>query len=206
MRMDKLTSKFQQALADAQSLALGRDHQFIEPAARDAGPARPAGRLACGRCSTRPASNVNLLRSQLGAGARPPAEGRRHGRRRPPLERPEPRCSTSPTSSRRSAATSTSPASCSCSRRSRTRARSARSCATPASCKGALEQGDRGGARRRESDRSERRGEPPGAREVHRRPDRARRAGQARSGHRPRRRDPPHRSRCCSGAPRTTPC
>ncbi|AUB81015.1 ATP-dependent chaperone ClpB [Candidatus Thiodictyon syntrophicum] len=31
MRMDKLTAKFQQALADAQSLALGRDHQFIEP-------------------------------------------------------------------------------------------------------------------------------------------------------------------------------
>lgn len=32
MRQDKLTSKFQQALADAQSLALGRDHQFMEPA------------------------------------------------------------------------------------------------------------------------------------------------------------------------------
>ncbi len=31
MRMDKLTSKFQQALAEAQSLALGKDHQFIEP-------------------------------------------------------------------------------------------------------------------------------------------------------------------------------
>ncbi len=31
MRMDKLTSKFQQALQDAQSLALGREHQFIEP-------------------------------------------------------------------------------------------------------------------------------------------------------------------------------
>jgi len=29
--MDKLTSKFQLALADAQSLAVGRDHQFIEP-------------------------------------------------------------------------------------------------------------------------------------------------------------------------------
>jgi ATP-dependent Clp protease ATP-binding subunit ClpB len=29
--MDKLTSKFQEALADAQSLALGKDHQFIEP-------------------------------------------------------------------------------------------------------------------------------------------------------------------------------
>jgi ATP-dependent Clp protease ATP-binding subunit ClpB len=31
MRSDKLTGKFQQALADAQSLALGRDHQFLEP-------------------------------------------------------------------------------------------------------------------------------------------------------------------------------
>ncbi|MEL6869951.1 MAG: ATP-dependent chaperone ClpB [Pseudomonadota bacterium] len=31
MRMDKLTSKFQMALADAQSLAVGRDHQYIEP-------------------------------------------------------------------------------------------------------------------------------------------------------------------------------
>ena len=32
MRMDKLTSRFQQALSDAQSLAVGRDHQMIEPA------------------------------------------------------------------------------------------------------------------------------------------------------------------------------
>jgi len=31
MRMDKLTSKFQLALTDAQSLAVGRDHQFLEP-------------------------------------------------------------------------------------------------------------------------------------------------------------------------------
>ena len=31
MRMDKLTTKFQQALADAQSLAVGRDHQYVEP-------------------------------------------------------------------------------------------------------------------------------------------------------------------------------
>jgi ATP-dependent Clp protease ATP-binding subunit ClpB len=31
MRMDKLTSKFQQALGEAQSLALGKDHQFIDP-------------------------------------------------------------------------------------------------------------------------------------------------------------------------------
>jgi len=31
MRMDRLTSKFQSALSEAQSLAVGRDHQFIEP-------------------------------------------------------------------------------------------------------------------------------------------------------------------------------
>ena len=31
MRLDKLTTKFQQALADAQSIAVGNDQQFIEP-------------------------------------------------------------------------------------------------------------------------------------------------------------------------------
>jgi ATP-dependent Clp protease ATP-binding subunit ClpB len=31
MRMDKLTSKLQQALADAQSLAVGKDHGYLEP-------------------------------------------------------------------------------------------------------------------------------------------------------------------------------
>ncbi len=31
MRLDKLTTKFQAAIADAQSLAIGRDHQYIEP-------------------------------------------------------------------------------------------------------------------------------------------------------------------------------
>ncbi|MFZ5463811.1 MAG: Clp protease N-terminal domain-containing protein, partial [Pseudomonadota bacterium] len=31
MRFDKFTTKFQQALADAQSMAVGNDNQFIEP-------------------------------------------------------------------------------------------------------------------------------------------------------------------------------
>ena len=31
MRLDKLTTKFQEALSDAQTLALGADHAFIEP-------------------------------------------------------------------------------------------------------------------------------------------------------------------------------
>ena len=31
MRIDRFTSKLQEALGDAQSLAVGKDHQFIEP-------------------------------------------------------------------------------------------------------------------------------------------------------------------------------
>jgi ATP-dependent Clp protease ATP-binding subunit ClpB len=65
MRMDKLTSKFQMALADAQSLAVGRDHQFIEPLHvmlalldQDGGTVRPLLAKA--------GANVNLLRSRLG--------------------------------------------------------------------------------------------------------------------------------------------
>ena len=31
MRMEKLTTKFQEALSEAQTLALGQDHAYIEP-------------------------------------------------------------------------------------------------------------------------------------------------------------------------------
>src|SRR5262252_661109 len=66
MRMDKLTGPFQEALAEAQSLAIGRDNQFIEPAhvmlalldAQSGGTApllRKAG------------ADVNKLRTSLGA-------------------------------------------------------------------------------------------------------------------------------------------
>jgi len=64
MRTDKLTSKFQMALADAQSLAVGRDHQFIEPAHvmlalvdQDGGTVRPLLMKA--------GANINKLRSEL---------------------------------------------------------------------------------------------------------------------------------------------
>ncbi len=65
MRLDKLTSKFQLALADAQSLAVGQDHQFIEPvhvmvALLDQQGGGVRGLL------TKSGVNVNLLRSQLG--------------------------------------------------------------------------------------------------------------------------------------------
>ena len=65
MRMDKLTSKFQMALADAQSLALGKDHQFIEPVHlmiamldQEGGGVR--------HLLTQAGVNVNQLRSGLG--------------------------------------------------------------------------------------------------------------------------------------------
>jgi ATP-dependent Clp protease ATP-binding subunit ClpB len=65
MRMDRLTTKFQMALQDAQSLAVGRDHQFIEPAHlmsalldQQGGSVRPL--------LSKAGANVNLLRSKLG--------------------------------------------------------------------------------------------------------------------------------------------
>src|ERR1700674_4563476 len=64
MRMDKLTTKFQAALADAQSLAVGRDNQFTEPVHlmaalldQQGGTARPLLEKA--------GANVAKLRSEL---------------------------------------------------------------------------------------------------------------------------------------------
>jgi ATP-dependent Clp protease ATP-binding subunit ClpB len=74
--MDRLTTKFQEALADAQSLAVGRDHQFIEPTHvlaalldQEGGSARSVLAQAGG--------NVNQLRSALGEalGRLPRVEG-----------------------------------------------------------------------------------------------------------------------------------
>jgi len=65
MRTDKLTSKFQLALQDAQSLALGKDHQFIEPAHLLVALLDQEGGSTRGLL-TQSGVNVNLLRSQLG--------------------------------------------------------------------------------------------------------------------------------------------
>ena len=65
MRMDKLTSKFQMALADAQSLAIGQDHQFIEPVHLLVALLDQQGGTVRG-VLTKAGANVNLLRSQLG--------------------------------------------------------------------------------------------------------------------------------------------
>src|SRR6056297_2265850 len=67
MRMDKLTTKFQMAIGEAQSLALGHDHQMIEPEHllvslldQTGGGIRPLLKQA--------GVNVSQLRSQLGEG------------------------------------------------------------------------------------------------------------------------------------------
>jgi ATP-dependent Clp protease ATP-binding subunit ClpB len=65
MRLDKLTSKFQMALADAQSLAVGQDHQFVEPAHLMVALLDQQGSSVRGLL-TKAGVNVNLLRSQLG--------------------------------------------------------------------------------------------------------------------------------------------
>ncbi len=64
MRLDRFTSKFQMAISDAQSIALGRDHQYIEPVHlmtallnQEGGSVRPLFDLA--------QVNVNSLRSSL---------------------------------------------------------------------------------------------------------------------------------------------
>ena len=65
MRMEKLTSKFQAALADAQSLAVGRDHQFIEPLHVVTALLDQEGGTARGLL-TQAGVNVHGVRSQLG--------------------------------------------------------------------------------------------------------------------------------------------
>ncbi|MBQ4889701.1 ATP-dependent chaperone ClpB [Shewanella sp. UCD-FRSSP16_17] len=64
MRLDRMTNKFQIAISDAQSLALGRDHQFIEPTHlmmallnQDSGSIHPL--------LTQAGINVSALRSSL---------------------------------------------------------------------------------------------------------------------------------------------
>ena len=65
MRMDKLTTQFQQALQDAQSLAVGRDNQYIEPVHLMSALLEQQGGAVQG-ILTKAGVNMNLLRSQLG--------------------------------------------------------------------------------------------------------------------------------------------
>ena len=188
MRLDRLTTKFQQALADAQSLAVGADNQFIEPVhvlaalldQEDGGTASLAlpGRGQRAEAPREPAQ-----------GDRPPAEGRGPRRRSPdrarPLEPPQPHRQGSAEARRPVHRLGALPA-CRGGRQGRGR--------PPAEGSGREQEGDRpgdqGGPRRRVRRQPRSRGAARGAQEVHARSHRARPPGQARSGHRPGRRDP----------------
>ena len=65
MRMEKLTSKFQAALADSQSLAVGQDNQFIEPVHLMTAMLDQEGGTVR-HLLANSGINVNSLRSQLG--------------------------------------------------------------------------------------------------------------------------------------------
>ncbi len=65
MRSDKLTSKFQLALADAQSLAVGREHQFVEPTHLMIALLEQDGSSVRGLL-TKAGVNMDQLRSKLG--------------------------------------------------------------------------------------------------------------------------------------------
>ena len=65
MRLDKLTNKLQMALADAQSLAVRHDHNFIEPAHLMVAMLDQQGGTVR-HLLTQAGVNVNALRSQLG--------------------------------------------------------------------------------------------------------------------------------------------
>lgn len=64
MRIDKLTSKFQMALADAQSLAIGRDNGFIEPEHLMKALLDQQGG-SCRALLSKAGVNIPLLRNQL---------------------------------------------------------------------------------------------------------------------------------------------
>ena len=81
MRFDKFTTKFQQALADAQSLALGNDHSFIEPVHLLAALLEPGGRRHRVPARARRRQRHAAAGSGADPGDGPPSQGRRHGRR-----------------------------------------------------------------------------------------------------------------------------
>ena len=189
MRMDKLTSRFQQALADAQSLAVGRDHNMLEPVHvmialldQQGGSTTPLLSQA--------GINVPLLRERLGEmlNGLPQGQrsGRRHQRRQCPGACPQPDRQAGPAARRpvhRQRAVRAGGAG--------RRRRAGQGAQGRRSRQGAYRGGDRQDPRRREGRQRECRGPAPGAGEVHHRPDRARRVRQAGPGDRPRRGDPP---------------
>ena len=173
MRNDKLTSRFQTALADAQSLAVGPRPPDDRACPRAARAARPAGR--------QPATAAGQGRRQRrqdkdrshGA-ARPPAEGRRHAGRGARLAGPH----AAAERHRQAGAAARRPVHLQRAVRAggpRGPRRTGQAAQGRRAHEGEAREGHRRSARRRGGERPQRRGKPRGALQVHHRPDRARR-------------------------------
>ena len=187
MRIDKLTTKFQQALADAQSLAVANDNAYIEPAhllaamlRQDDGPKALLERAG---------ANAGMLQArrrrdhQAAAGA-----GRRCGAGRP---RPGQACCRPPRRRPSSATTSSSPARLFLLAAADAKADIGNLAAQPRRDAQVARSRDRRGARRPERDSADAEGQREALKKYTPRPHRACPPRQARPGDRPRRRDPP---------------
>ena len=185
MRLDKLTTKFQQALADAQSLALANDHGFIEPQhllvallQQEDGPRSLLQR-----------AGVNVPPLAAAEEAMPSAAGGGPGAG---AGRPRPDVAAQP---HRQGGTKRGDQFIASElfllALAEARATSARMPASNGRAQGASRQRVERRARRQNRPQRRSRRPPRGAQEVHHRPHRARPARQARPGDRPRRGDPP---------------
>ena len=189
MRLDKLTTAFQQALADAQSLAVARDNPYIEPAHLLAAMlAQPDGPKAL---LDRAGANTAALKHRDGHRDRRACRRCRAAASRCSPDATWWRCCRPPKRKPASAATSSSPARCSCWRWPTARPTSAASCAATAS----RARRWRPRSRRVRGGQKVDSAEAEGQREALKKYtlDLTERAaqGQARPGDRPRRRDPP---------------
>ena len=121
MRQDKLTTKFQEALADAQSIAVGHDHQYIVPVHVLAAMLRPKTMRGARSLLQRAGVNVASLNTGGRRSDQAPAAGPGDGRSGADRARTDRASQRRPTRKRRNAATASSPARCSCSRLPTTR-------------------------------------------------------------------------------------
>ncbi len=190
MRMDKLTSRFQQALSDAQSLAVGRDNNMIEPAHlllalidQKGGSTRPLLAQA--------GVNVTTLRQRLVETLdKLPKVAGQEGNISVGNDLARLLNVTDKLAQDRGDSFIASELFVlACAGRQGRRGPGAESGRRQ---QGGAGKGRRDAAWRRKGAGRERRGKPPGAGKILHRPDRARRERQARSGGRPRRGDPPH--------------
>ena len=198
MRMDKLTSRFQQALADAQSLAVGRDNTIIEPAHLLLALLDQQGGGAP-RCWRRPGSTCRCARTP-GRGA---GQAAQRSAARPATCRSATTsraCSTSPTKLAQQRGDGYIASELFLLAALEDSGETGRALKAAGADKAKLEAAIDKLRGRREGAGRERGRRAPGAGEIHHRPHRARGAASSAT------RRSAAASRCCNAGPRTTRC